>query len=418
MIARRLFQCLNYLFYFISFLFPRNNRKWVFGHYILNQFADNPKHLFLYVNKHHQDIRAIWITKDNRLLKELQQLGFEVYKAQSLQGVYHCLTAKAYFYSAYVADVNYFTSGGAMLINLWHGVGLKKIEFNITRGILADCYLRKKWTYRFCSPWRFKRPDYFLSSTPFQSIPFATAFRIPIERCLNIGYPRNDLMLMPEAVHLAKIARNEHPETLAYIGQLNRFSKVLIYMPTWRDSPNFFKELNLDYEQINSILKAKNEVLILKLHINTLSIQAIGLSNVWIFPSHLDVYNVFPYTHTLITDYSSVLYDYILLPDKEVILFVVDMENYIANWEFNYPFLPNVAGMVVDNKELLYQVLDSKSPVSSSNDIGALRYRFWGDYKGHAARDLSHFIKSQLGLTVNDQSCPAEVKQIGSNLGI
>jgi CDP-glycerol glycerophosphotransferase (TagB/SpsB family) len=418
MISRRLYQCLNYLLYFISFLFPRSKNKWVFGHYVLNQFADNPKHLFLYLNKYHRDIRAIWITKDDRLFKELRRLGFEVHKAQSLQGIYHCLTAKVYFYSAYVADVNYFTSGGAMLVNMWHGVGLKKIEFNITKGVLADCYLRKKWTYRFCSPWRFKRPDFFLSSTPFQSIPFATAFRIPMERCLNIGYPRNDLMLMPEAVRIVKIAAYEHPETLAYIGQLSKFSKVLIYMPTWRDTPNFFKNLNLDFERINSTLKAKNELLILKVHINTLSIQATGLSNVWIFPSHLDVYNIFPYTHTLITDYSSVLYDYLLLPDKEVILFVVDMEDYIANWEFNYPFLENVAGMVVGNKELLYQVLESKIPIPSSNDIGALRHRFWGEYKGHAARDLSFFIKAQLGLPVNDSPHAAEVKQIGSNLGI
>jgi len=394
----RLYKCLSFLLYLTSYLFPRKKSKWVFGNYVTDQFGDNPKYLFLYLNKYHKDIRAIWITRDPRIVNELRSMGLEAYLKNSKRAVYHCLTAKVYFYSAFAEDINFFTSGGAMLINMWHGVGLKKIEFNMTRGSLADLYHKKKWRYRFNSPWRFKRPGYLLSSSPFQSIPFASAFRIPLDRCLNIGYPRNDVLLMPEAARQELISKFENKETIPYINKLKAFSKVLIYMPTWRDSPTFLKDLDLDFNKINSIMQAKNELLILKLHVNSANIPAAGLSNVWIFPWYLDVYSIFPYTHTLITDYSSVLYDYILLPEKEIILFIYDMEEYLDDREFNYPFLQHVAGKPVTNKEAFYEVLSATAPIESENDVEQIRKLFWGSYTGHASKALTVFVKEKLGL--------------------
>jgi CDP-glycerol glycerophosphotransferase (TagB/SpsB family) len=392
--------CFNYLLFALSFSFPRRKHKWVFGNYVIDQFGDNPKYMFLYVRKYHPDIRAIWITRNERIYQELRQKGLEVYKTHSIHGLYHCLTAGVYLYNTFPADINYFTSGGALLVNMWHGVGLKTIEFSITRGSLANCYYHKLRGYRLHMPWRFKRPDYLLSSSPFQSAPFSKAFRIPEDRCLNFGYPRNDVMVMPEAVRLELLAKYDHPDTIPYIHKLRAFKKVLIYMPTWRDSPDFLRDLGLDMQRINAILRAKDELLILKMHVNTANIPVEGLSNIWIFPWNLDVYAIFPYTHTLITDYSSVLYDYILLPDKEVILFTFDMKKYLAEREFNYPFLPNVAGLVVEDLETFYQTLASCSPIASINDIDVIRRRFWGNYNGHAAKNLTVFIKEKLGLAV------------------
>lgn len=413
----RLKLCLNYLLYAISFLFPRDKHKWVFGNYIIDQFGDNPKYLFLYVQRYHPDIRAIWITQDRRIYQELRAKGLEVHIKCSLRGYYHCLTAGVYIYNTFPQDVNHFTSGGALLMNLWHGVGLKTIEFSIRRGSLAPCYHQKKLRYRVHMPWRFKRPDFLLSSSPFQSIPFAKAFRIPVERCLNIGYPRNDVMLMPEAVRLQLIRKYEHPDTIPYIDKLHGFSKVYLYMPTWRDSPTFLADLGLDMQRINKLLASKNELMILKMHVNTANIPAEGLSNVWIFPWCLDVYTILPYTHTLITDYSSVLYDYILLPDKEVILFVYDMAQYFAEREFNYPFLPNVVGHVVEDLEGFYAALDAVGPLQCINDMNSIRERFWGDYQGHAAKDLTVFLKRKLGLQEAATEEPS-AKQNHSNTGI
>lgn len=407
----------NYLLYASSFLFPRNKQKWVFGNYIIDQFGDNPKYLFLYVQRYHPDLRAIWITRDERIYHELRQKGLEVHMKCSIRGLYHCLTAGVYIYNTFPQDINYFSSGDAMLLNMWHGVGLKTIEFSITRGSLVECYREKKLKYRLHMPWRFKKPDYLLSSSPFQSLPFAKAFRIPIERCLNIGYPRNDVMLMPEAVRLQLIQKYEHPDTIPFISKLQNFNKVYLYMPTWRDSPTFLADLGLDVQRINKLMQAKNELLIMKMHVNTANIPAEGLSNVWTLPWCLDVYTIFPYTHTLITDYSSVLYDYLLLPGKEIMLFVYDMENYLAEREFNYPFLPNVAGQVLKDLEAFYAALASTEALESINNTEEIRKRFWGNYKGHSAKELTVFLKRKLGLPESGfEELP--LKQISSKSGI
>lgn len=408
---------LNYLLYALSFLFPRDKRKWVFGSYIIDQFVGNPKALYLYLQSDHPDIQAIWITGNGRIFRELREKGLKAYKKRSLAGLYHCLTAGVYVYNSFPADINYFTSGGAMLLNMWHGVGLKTIEFSITRGSLARCYHEKRAFYRIHMPWRFKRPDYLLSSSPFQSEPFSKAFRIPVDRCLNLGYPRNDVMLMPDSLRLERIRKYEHPETMTYITRLKGFRKVFIYMPTWRDSPTFLLKLELDLERINTIMQARGELMILKLHVNTTTDPMINLSNVWTLPWYLDVYLIFPYTHTLITDYSSVLYDFLLLPGKEVILYVYDMKRYLAEREFNYPFLPNVAGLLVEDTEALYAALATTVPLNSINNAADIRRKFWGDYNGHAARDLTVFMKEKLGLAAAP-SQGRKTKQNHSKSGI
>lgn len=139
----------NYSLYLLSFLIPRDKKKWVFANYIIDAFNDNPKYLFIYVNQYCPDINAIYITPDPGVYIQLNKLGLKVYRKKSLRGIWHCLTAKVYFYNAYPADVNYYTSGCAILVNLWHGVGLKKIEFNIERGTLAERYQKKSFFIGF-----------------------------------------------------------------------------------------------------------------------------------------------------------------------------------------------------------------------------------------------------------------------------
>ena len=387
----------NYSLYLLSFLMPRDKKKWVFANYIVDAFNDNPKYLFIYVNQHCPDIKAIYITPDPGIYFQLKKLGLKVYKKKSLAGVWHCLTAKVYFYNAYPADINYYTSGGAVLINLWHGVGLKKIEFNIERGKLTNLYKRKKFFYRLTMPWLYKRPTWFVSSTQFQSIPFSTAFRIPLQKCLDFGYPRNDILLAAEDERLRFIQKYEREETLQLLGLMKNYDKVYIYMPTWRDSIDFLQDTGIDFAVLNDILLANHALLILKLHINTPHIQEItALSNLVLLHGNIDVYGILPYTHTLITDYSSILYDYIIMPEKEVVLYLFDYDRYVDTRDFNYPFMENVAGAIVKNNQDFYKIFDKETKLESINEISTIRDKFWGNYNGDASEKIVGFVYSEL----------------------
>ena len=380
---------MNYVIYGISFLFPRSKNKWVFGNYIVNAFSDNPKYLFIYVNEHYPEIRPIWIGKNEKVYNYVKNLGFEVYRKNSFKGFFHCLTAGTYFFNAYVHDINYFTSGGAVLVNLWHGVGLKTIEFNIERGILAPRYYEKKLFFRLFMPWIYKRPSYLVSSTDFQSRPFAKAFRIPLSQCLNIGYPRNEILIADESERRRFIEKYEPKESVAFLESLEKYNRVFIYMPTWRDSSDFIDQTGIDFHALNAILAERGDYLILKFHINTAGLKLVqSLSNITVIPGNIDVYTVLPHTDILITDYSSVLYDYILMPDKQVILYLFDYEGYVNDRDFNYPFLPNIAGTVVKEASELYAVFRGDKGLESENDMDFIRQKFWGNFPGNASQKL------------------------------
>ena len=89
-------------------------------------------------------------------------------------------------------------------------------------------------------------------------------------------------------------------------------------MPTWRDSQRNIFTQSMDLDKLNAILAAKNEMLILKPHANVrLSDNMHSLSNIMLANPKMDIYPVLPYTHVLITDYSSILYDWLLMEDKD-----------------------------------------------------------------------------------------------------
>ena len=182
-----------YLIYPFSFLVPRSKKQLVFGSY-RGSFSDNSKYLYLYALTHFKDKQVSWVSVNRQTVKRLRSLGLPAYWVLSPIGAWKALRARYWFVSSYSSDIMYCLSGHATVVNLWHGVGLKYCEFNITTGPLADRYVKKTFKERFYHPESFRRPEYVLSSTECQTRMMSTAFRVPVERCLELGYPRNAIL--------------------------------------------------------------------------------------------------------------------------------------------------------------------------------------------------------------------------------
>lgn len=270
-------------------------------------------------------------------------------------------------------------SGGAVCINLWHGVGLKRIEFNTVSGPLADRYINHCFKEVFFHPESFRRPDYLLTSAPLQTSMFAKAFRIPESRCLEYGYPRNAILSAPKSGIQNFINRYEPESTARLLDEFGKFAKVYIYMPTWRDSQREIFVQNLDLQKLNEALSAKGELLLLKPHANTIVKDNISnCSNIRLIDSKSDVYSLLPFTDVLITDYSSILYDYILMPGKSVLLYLYDYAEYVKERDFYYPFDENVIGERAHNSEELIAAILKGVPVLDEDARLSLVNKFWG----------------------------------------
>ena len=367
-----------YLLYPFSFLIPRTKEKMAFGSF-RGAFNDNSKYLFIYAAESGLKDHICWLSINKTTVSQIRSLGLPAFSIFSPQGIWWALRSQYWFVNSYTSDILFCLSGGATVINLWHGVGLKRCEFNIKSGALAKRYVEHNWKEVYYHPESFRRPDYLLSSTPFQSTMFASAFRIPQSRCWEYGYPRNSILTKPTEEIQQFVKRYEPASTYELIQKCKQYSKVYIYMPTWRDSQLDVFAQHFDLSTLNAILDQQNALLLLKPHANTRVNNTEVYTNILFVDGKTDVYGILPFTDVLITDYSSILYDYILMPGKQVILYLYDYEEYVRDRDFYYPFAENVVGKMVDSFEDLVQTIRNKDYLIDENERQRLVDKFWGD---------------------------------------
>lgn len=362
-----------------SYLIPRSKRKWVLGYKV--GFTDNTKYLYRYLCKYEKTIIPIWISSNKSEIYLLRESGIRTYYRWGLCGLYHCLTSYYYVFSSHLSDINYWTSGGCFAVNLWHGVGIKKIEFETTVGIDSKIYVNNLFN-RILFPYLFRKPDLFLSTSVFMSKHFSKCFQMDIRKCINLGYPRCELFFFSKKLINKYVEEYESIGVNLMIKGMREFSHVIIYMPTFRDDQSDFilaSGINLDI--LNNFLQKRNELFLFKLHPATIiSNISSSFSNIRFLDKDQDVYPILPFTDLLITDYSSIYYDYLLL-NKGVILFPFDYETYISQCrDLAFDFDDYTPGIRVYSFGSLMEIL---SDWNYNRGLTTEQYKikkiFWGD---------------------------------------
>ena len=110
--------------YYLSFLFPRKRSIWAFGSG--TGYDGHSKYLLQYIIDHQPEIRGLWITQRKDEVEPLRKKGIEAYYSYGLKGIFYSLRAGTYIVTGSLADINFYTSGGAKQVQLWHGFGPKK----------------------------------------------------------------------------------------------------------------------------------------------------------------------------------------------------------------------------------------------------------------------------------------------------
>lgn len=327
--------------YWLSFLFPRNKRIWLFGSTFGKRFADNPKYLYLYMSQHKDrlEIRPVWISHNKDIVAFLNRKGYEAYYYHSLKGIFFALRGKVYLFDNYSKDINFWQSGGALKVNMWHGIPLKKIQadniFDKFRHP-ENLYAKFKNFPRNLSD---EKPHhYVLTTSDFLKNIFSSAFRT--NNVLTSGYPRNDILISHNINNL--LSSNEKQQ----IALIKRFTsqkpenKMVLYMPTFRESElDFFNVI--DIKTFGEFLEKNNILFCVKLHPKSKLeelFKKITTNNILIIDASSDPYAFLSLSVMLVTDYSSIYFDYLLL-NRPVLFFNYDMDKYLDNSRelyFNY----------------------------------------------------------------------------------
>lgn len=378
----------------ISFVTIRNKRKWLIGN--KTGWADNSKYLMLFLSQDNpEQIRLIWIGKTAKEVAVVRNLGLEAYCKWSFHGLYHALTAAVYFFSSDVSDINYWASGRAIKINMWHGVGLKKLGM---KG--SALYNPRDWKTRIFTPHFYDSPTYFVGPSPMMARHFADCYRLSDAQMLKVGYPRCDLFQRSEEAIEMHIRRFESAEMQSLCEEFKRYDKVYIYMPTFRDDQrDFIASAGIDFVRLNALLQKKNYFLLLKFHPATrvCSMDINGLSNIRLMDKRMDIYPILVKTDVLITDYSSIYYDYILMRQKGIILFPFDYAEYIGHSrDFAFDYMTYTPGVKTWNFEELYALIESDKPLDFP-DRDEIIHTFWGDNFDDASARIKSAALDKLG---------------------
>ncbi|MEA3186055.1 MAG: teichoic acid glycerol-phosphate transferase [Ilumatobacteraceae bacterium] len=374
-------------FRWLSGLVPRDPRLVVVGGNA-GRFTDNARYLFLGL-AHDEELRCVWITGDRAIRDHIRSLGLESELRWSPAGIRRCLRAGWYVFGAYLSDINYWTSRGALSFNLWHGIPMKAIEFDITSGPLARLYASPSWSpLRLAFLDRFHTPDFLLSTSSFITTRcFAPAFRMPPERCLEFGYPRTDHFRDPSSADARQL--------LALPRGVN---EVVGYFPTWRDDGyDFLGGSGFSFDRLNEALVEGNRFLLFKAHPNFSNIapKESSWSNIRILDATADLYQVLPACDVLVTDYSSIAYDYLLL-DRPIVYFVPDHDRYVRHRNVYFSFEEMAVGPVILECEDLYNTL--RSPMIAVIDRprhDKVSELVWNGYKGDAVQRIRNFLFEQ-----------------------
>ena len=374
----------------------RNPRRWVFGHEY-GQFAGNPRFLYLWLLGR-EDVEPWWITGSLRTWRRLRRHGCPVALRWSPRGMYLTMTAGVVFFAHRTSDVNASLVRGALLVNLWHGVGLKAIQLGWRQGNTVQRRARattaiKRATYRtFLTD-----PDIVVTTSPFMRTHFADQFGFEADRCPILGYPRLDVSFDQGLTERSR----QFDEPSGFALRRSGIDAAYIYLPTWRDSSRPILERAFpDLPRLQAVLAERNAVLYVKLHAATRDLIPRGFDRILPWPAGVELYNYLGEFDLLITDYSSILYDFLAIRRSGAVIYAFDLEEYLArDRALLYPFVDNVAGAWAqcfdDLCGLLAHGLQTDLDDSKSE---AVRRNFWDYDGGMASPKIYDYVRSRMGL--------------------
>jgi CDP-glycerol glycerophosphotransferase len=237
------------------------------------------------------------------------------------------------------------------VLQTWHGTMLKKIALNRPkfrpRAAVATIRERARW-------------DILLSENPYSSRIFRSAYAYfgPI---WEEGYPRNDVLRGGDGVALR--AKLGIPEDVT----------VLLYAPTWRDNRPEHVD-HLDVAAFAQTLGA-GYLTLLRGHSRTLRPgHDVYAPNVLDVTSYPDVSELFLVADVLITDYSSVMFDY-TVTGKPVFFYVPDLDDYRAKLRgFYFNLIGSAPGPVVRTSAELVSLIRDRDQIARDY---ADKYRVW-----------------------------------------
>lgn len=274
---------------------------------------------------------------------------------------------------------------GTTYIQTWHGSALKRMGFHEPRTKAQGKPAQDRFQKAV------DRFDHFLIRSEHDVRTLAKGFRLRDEVLLRTGYPRNDALVEAHRAETQSGERVRGP-LAAELG-IDPDKRVLLYAPTFRASADGTVEgfaFPFDVEEFADRLGDRFTLLVRTHYLNSVSLPPSVAGRVLDVSRHHDITPLLALADGLITDYSSVMFDYAVL-DRPMLFFAYDYEKYSTDIRGTYFDLKDKApGPVVATADELMQAVAAFDEADAK--YAEARQRFlaeFGEYdRGDAARRI------------------------------
>lgn len=352
-------------------------------------YADSPRAVFEYVKESEKfrGYRFVWIFDDPEKYSFLKDERTYLVKS----GTAECdrfVQRAGYWVFNFRAPDRYVPKEGQVYIQCWHGTPLKRLGYDITAGGNAmNSVSEIKEKYRTDA----ERFDYMVSPCSFVTEKFISAWDLKKQgmedAVLEIGYPRNDRLV------LAGEAGEDISSVREALG-LPEDKKVILYAPTWRDDQHdadigYIYDNPVDFDYLRERLGDEYVILFRAHYLVASSFDFAAYEGfVYDVSDYDDINDLYLISDILITDYSSVFFDYALL-ERPMYFYMYDMESYASEIRGFYIDVDELPGPVVKTEKELADAVISDEGRRDLTDFNR-EYNTWND--GRSSERLAEII--------------------------
>ena len=318
-----------------------------------SSYADSPKAMYEYMltDPKYDGFRFVWMFKEPEKYSFLEENRDTVLVKRNSSADRKAAQEAGFWITNYRMPETFIPKKDQVYVQCWHGTPLKKLGYDLvnsnnamnTQSEIFDKYKRDT-----------ERLSYFISPSPFTTEKFTSAWNLKEfgreDVIIEEGYPRNDRLVTAGPEEVAKIRES--------LGLADIDRKVILYAPTWRDNQykaglGYTYQTEVDFDLLREEL-GDGYIILFRAHY----LVANGFDFdkyegfVYDVSGHDDINDLYLASDILITDYSSVFFDFSNLR-KPMIFYMYDLDEYRDELRGFYIGLEELPGPIVEDEQSL-----------------------------------------------------------------
>lgn len=285
----------------------------------------NPYAIFLELvnNEEFKDFTHVWVLEDDAgnqpVLDAFAGNKHVITVSRHSNNHLKYLASAGYIITNVSLPFYYCKKEGQIYVNTWHGTPVKSLGYDVPGAATTISNVLRN----------FLSTDYIISSSPFLTSIFLEKHKLQglyNGKIIEEGYPRNDRLFNANKDEVVSILRK-------YNISIDPTKKVILYAPTWKGSDYYHPQVDVD-EYINFKKTLENnlntteyQILIKPHQVVYKELLKSGRLDDTLIPAYIDTNELLSITDILISDYSSIFYDFVA-SGKPVIFYIPDLAEY------------------------------------------------------------------------------------------